>query len=170
MDNANVSLTSCAKISFFLTTENHPTVINIHRKAKKPKNWSAALLPPTCLVKSWTMLCSDTWEPMAKRLFSCFSTREIISWSSCEVKPSTPEEEKIHIYIWHIGNKQKQYRILPAFEGRCSKHSISRSLHHELQNSKMCLFSLHNNTVKVKVQLLSKVRHSVLYHPDISWK
>lgn len=52
----------------------------------------------TCLVKSWTMLCSDTWEPIAKRLFSCFSTREIISWSSWEVKPSTPTNKK-----WMVG-------------------------------------------------------------------
>lgn len=48
------------------------------------------LVTLTCLVKSPTMLCSDTWEPMAKRLFICFSMREIISWSSAEVKPSTP--------------------------------------------------------------------------------
>lgn len=47
-------------------------------------------LQHTCLVKSCMMLCSDTWEPMAKRLFSCFSMREIISWSSCVVNPSTP--------------------------------------------------------------------------------
>lgn len=44
----------------------------------------------TCLVKSCTMLCSETCEPIAKRLFSCFSTRDSISWSSWLVKPSTP--------------------------------------------------------------------------------
>lgn len=44
----------------------------------------------TCLVKSCTMLCSETWEPMAKRRFSCFSMRVSISWSSWLVKPSTP--------------------------------------------------------------------------------
>lgn len=45
---------------------------------------------PTCLVKSWMMLCSDTWEPMAKRRLSCFSMRLSNSWSSWLVKPSTP--------------------------------------------------------------------------------
>lgn len=45
---------------------------------------------PTCRMKSWTMLCSDTWEPMAKRRLSCFSMRDSISWSSCVVKPSAP--------------------------------------------------------------------------------
>lgn len=45
---------------------------------------------PTCRMKSCTMLCSDTCEPMAKRRLSCFSIRDSISWSSCVVKPSAP--------------------------------------------------------------------------------
>ena len=46
----------------------------------------------TCRVKSWTMLFSETCDPIAKRLFNCFSMRVIISWSSSEVKPSAPVE------------------------------------------------------------------------------
>lgn len=118
------------------------------------------------------MLCSDTWEPMAKRLFSCFSTREIISWSSCEVKPSTPEEEK-NTYIYLTYRKQtKTKQNFPCILRRMfqTNTTIQSPYHHELPNSKMCLFSLHINTVKVKVQLLRKVRHSLLYHPDDSRK
>lgn len=64
----------------------------------------------TCLVKSWIMLCSDTWEPMAKRLFNCFSMREIISWSSCVVKPSTPEKHfAINTWLLLICSNSRHY-------------------------------------------------------------
>lgn len=59
---------------------------------------------PTCFKKSCTMLCSDTWEPMANLLLSCFSILEITSWSSSEVKPSAPEtchidNNKFHCHV-----------------------------------------------------------------------
>lgn len=76
--------------------------------------------------------------------------------------PQLLRRKKIHIYTWHIGNKQKQSRIFPAFEGRCSKQTPPFNFH--------ITASLHINTVKVKAQLLRKVRHSLLYHPDDSWK
>lgn len=44
----------------------------------------------TCFRKSCTMLCSDTWEPIANLLFNCFSTLVKTSWSSSDVNPSAP--------------------------------------------------------------------------------
>lgn len=44
-----------------------------------------------CLVKSWMMLCSDTWEPRAERHLRSFSVWLSIFWSSWLVKPSTPD-------------------------------------------------------------------------------
>ena len=46
-----------------------------------------------CLAKSWRMECSDTWEPMANRRLSCFSTRLRSSWSSLVVNPSAPDSD-----------------------------------------------------------------------------
>ena len=47
----------------------------------------------TCRMKSWTSTCSDTCEPMTNRRRTCFSTREISSWSSRVVNPSMPIEQ-----------------------------------------------------------------------------
>ncbi len=47
-----------------------------------------------CLLKSCTMACSDTCDPMTKRRLICFSMRFSISWSSSVVKPSTPAEHE----------------------------------------------------------------------------
>lgn len=76
--------------------------LNIRTIERCKSEWYTFL---TCLVKSCTMLCSDTWEPIANRLFNCFSMREIISWSSWVVKPSTPD--KRHDIIHNSMHKQQ---------------------------------------------------------------
>lgn len=50
----------------------------------------SCLLYSTCLRKSWMIRCSDTWEPMGNRFFSCLSILRTSSWSPSEVNPSAP--------------------------------------------------------------------------------
>lgn len=71
------------------------------------------------------MLCSDTWDPMAKRLFSCFSMREIISWSSWVVKPSTPKKADTTMHnatdnIMHTWNTQTRLNRTLTLRWLCS--------------------------------------------------
>lgn len=42
------------------------------------------------MTMSWIMACSETWEPTTNLRRICFSILWSCSWSSAEVKPSTP--------------------------------------------------------------------------------
>lgn len=79
-----------SEVCFYMTDKRElntiPVIIPMEHETQAGHRVKSLLCPQvdilTCLVKSCMMLCSDTCEPMAKRLFSCFSMREIISWSS----------------------------------------------------------------------------------------
>ncbi len=80
-------------------------------------NTGATLVSLTCRKKSCTIQCSDTCDPIANLLFSCFSMRFNSSWSSCVVKPSTPASyKKWNINKLSVKKLKRTYQLTKTWQ------------------------------------------------------